>query len=179
MTVADHPRPVTNTSQAVLGATLVNRLSRRYTSAGSFVVIFIAGAVFVAPLLLSFADVGILTITVLTDDYWAAWQERFLSNAATTIIFVPPIIAAARGWRSRRRPRLDRCAVTVPAGSFDAALIRWDYKGSVGPANVKETLYRFIAPRAGMVAMINNRHISAMLIYNDKTKLGKLLEARK
>lgn len=68
--------------------------------------------------------------------------------------------------------------VTVPAGSFDAALIRWVYKGSVGPADIKETLYRFIAPGAGMVAMIDNRHISAMLIYNDKTKLGKLLEAR-
>jgi hypothetical protein len=68
--------------------------------------------------------------------------------------------------------------VTVPAGSYDAALIRWDYEGSVGPADIKETLYRFIAPGAGLVAMIENRHISAMLIYNDKTKLGKLLEAR-
>jgi len=100
---------VTNTSQAVLGATLVNRWSRRYGSAGSFAVIFIAGAVFFAPFLLSFADVGILTLTGLTGDYWAAWQERFLSNAASTIIFVPPILAAARGWRSWRRPRLKRC----------------------------------------------------------------------
>ena len=69
--------------------------------------------------------------------------------------------------------------VTVPAGSFDAELIRWDYKGSVGPASIEQTDYRFIAPHAGMIAMIQNRHISAMLIYNDKTKLGKLLEARK
>jgi hypothetical protein len=68
--------------------------------------------------------------------------------------------------------------VTVPAGSYDAVLIRWDYKGSVGPADIEETLYRFFAPGAGMVAMIENRHISAMLIYNDKTKLGKLLEVR-
>jgi len=104
---------VTNTSQAVLGAALVNRLSRRYSSAGAFVVIFIAGAVFCSPLLLSFADVGILAATGLTGDYWAAWQERFLSNAASTIIFVPPILAAARGWRSWRRPRLDRCAEAV------------------------------------------------------------------
>ena len=100
----------TNTSQAVLGAVLVNRYSRRFDSAGAFVVIFIAGAVFFAPLVLSFADVGILHVTGLIGDYWAAWQERFLSNAASIIIFVPPILAAAREWRSWRRPRLKRCA---------------------------------------------------------------------
>lgn len=69
--------------------------------------------------------------------------------------------------------------VTVPAGSFEAELIRWDYEGSVGPADIEQTDYRFIAPHAGMVAMIQNRHISAMLIYNDKTKLGKLLQSSK
>jgi hypothetical protein len=69
--------------------------------------------------------------------------------------------------------------VKVPAGSFDAVLIKWDYKGSVGPADVEQTDYRFIAPHAGMVAMVQSRHISAMLIYNDKTKLGKLLQSSK
>ena len=103
----------TNTSQAVLGATLVNHFSRRYGSAGSFVVIFIAGAVFFAPFLLSFADVGDPDSSGLTDDYWAAWRERFLSNAASTIIFVPPILATARGWRSWRRPQLKRCAEAI------------------------------------------------------------------
>jgi hypothetical protein len=69
--------------------------------------------------------------------------------------------------------------VTVPAGSFDAQLIKWDYQGEVGPADIKQTDFRFIAPHAGMVAMIQSKHISAMLIYNDKTKLGKLLQASK
>jgi hypothetical protein len=69
--------------------------------------------------------------------------------------------------------------VKVPAGSFDAVLIKWDYRGSVGPADVEQTDYRFIALHAGMVAMIQSRHISAMLIYNDKTKLGKLLQSSK
>ncbi len=69
--------------------------------------------------------------------------------------------------------------VKVPAGSFDAELIRWDYKGEVGPADIKQTDFRFIAPHAGMVAMIQSKHISAMLIYNDKTKLGKLLQTSK
>ena len=69
--------------------------------------------------------------------------------------------------------------LTVPAGSFAAQLIKWEYRGSVGPADIKQTDYRFLAPHAGLVAMIESRHISAMLIYNDKTKLGKLLQANK
>ena len=68
--------------------------------------------------------------------------------------------------------------VKVPAGSFDAVLIKWEFRGSVGPADVEQTDYRFIAPHAGMVAMVQSRHISAMLIYNDKSKLGKLLQSR-
>jgi hypothetical protein len=66
--------------------------------------------------------------------------------------------------------------VKVPAGTYDAALIRWDYSGKVGPATIKDSQYRFLAPKAGMVAMIQIRSISAMLIYNDHTKRGKLLE---
>jgi hypothetical protein len=66
--------------------------------------------------------------------------------------------------------------VTVPAGTYDAALIRWDYSGKVGPASIKDSQYRFLAPKAGMVAMIQIRSISAMLVYDDHTKLGKLLE---
>jgi hypothetical protein len=65
--------------------------------------------------------------------------------------------------------------VTVPAGTYDA-LIKWDYEGKVGPATISDSQYRFLAPGAGMVAMIQIRSISALLIYNDHTKKGKLLE---
>ena len=66
--------------------------------------------------------------------------------------------------------------VTVPAGAYNAVLIKWDYEGEVGPADVKDSQYRFLAPGAGMVAMAQIRSISAMLIYNDHTKRGKLLQ---
>lgn len=66
--------------------------------------------------------------------------------------------------------------VTVPAGAYDAALVKWSYSGKIGPANIKDSQYRFLAKGAGMVAMIQIRSISAMLIYNDHTKRGKLLE---
>ena len=65
--------------------------------------------------------------------------------------------------------------VTVPAGTYDAVLVKWSYSGKIGPANIKDSQYRFLAPNVGMVAMIQIRSISALLIYNDHSKRGKLL----
>jgi len=67
-------------------------------------------------------------------------------------------------------------SVKVPSGTYDAALIRWDYAGEVGPATINDSQYRFLANGAGEVAMIQIRSISALLVYNDHTKCGKLLE---
>jgi hypothetical protein len=68
--------------------------------------------------------------------------------------------------------------VTVPAGTFDADLIKWTYAGKIGPAKIKTAQYRFLAPKAGMVAMIEWRKITALLIYNDSSRRGKLLAAQ-
>jgi hypothetical protein len=65
--------------------------------------------------------------------------------------------------------------VTVPAGTYDAALVKCSYNGKIGPANIKDSQYRFLAPNVGMVAMIQIRSVSALLIYNDHSKRGKLL----
>jgi hypothetical protein len=68
--------------------------------------------------------------------------------------------------------------VTVPAGTFDAALLRWEYKGKVGPATIEDIQARFVAPNVGVVAMANKRDIAAMLVYNDHSKIGKVLQQR-
>jgi hypothetical protein len=68
--------------------------------------------------------------------------------------------------------------VTVPAGTFEAALLRWDYNGEVGPASIEDIQARFVAPDVGMVAMAGKRDIAAMLIYNDHSKVGKVLRQR-
>lgn len=65
--------------------------------------------------------------------------------------------------------------VTVPAGTYHAALIKWDYDGKVGPASIQDTQYRFLAKEAGVVAMVEKKNIAAMLIYHDHTKFGKVL----
>jgi hypothetical protein len=63
--------------------------------------------------------------------------------------------------------------VTVPAGSYDAALLRWVYDGSVGPASVKDTQYRLIAKDVGIVASIEKKKISALLLYHDNSNTGR------
>ncbi len=65
--------------------------------------------------------------------------------------------------------------VTVPAGTYEAALLRWDYNGEVGPASVEDTQYRFLVEGVGVIAMIEKKNISAMLIYHDHAKFGKVL----
>jgi hypothetical protein len=66
--------------------------------------------------------------------------------------------------------------VTVPAGNYDAALLRWDYEGSVGPASVSDTQYRFVAKDIGIVASIEKKKISALLLYHDNSNTGRVLE---
>jgi hypothetical protein len=68
--------------------------------------------------------------------------------------------------------------VTVPAGTFDAALLLWDYKGRIGPATIDDVQARLIARDVGMVAAAEKRDVAAMLIYNDHTKVGKVLQQR-
>lgn len=68
--------------------------------------------------------------------------------------------------------------VTVPAGTFDAALLRWHYKGKIGPATIDDIQARFVAKDAGMVAAAEKLDVAAMLIYNDNTKVGKVLQQK-
>ena len=94
-------------------------------------------------------------------------------------------------WSRRARPSVSHSGslgltysyigaykVTVPAGTYDAALIKWTYNGSVGPANIEDTQYRFLAEDVGVVASVDKKDISAMLIYNDHSKYGKVLVSR-
>jgi hypothetical protein len=69
--------------------------------------------------------------------------------------------------------------VTVPAGTFETVLFKWEYDGKVGPASVKDTQYWFFGRDIGPVAMIEETSVSAMLIYNDHTKFAHVLVERR
>ena len=68
--------------------------------------------------------------------------------------------------------------VTVPAGTYDAALLKWDYEGKIGPASINDVQYRLVADGVGMVASIDKLSVHAMLIYNKNTKMGKVLVSK-
>jgi hypothetical protein len=72
---------------------------------------------------------------------------------------------------------LGRYQVTVPAGTYSAALIKWQYNGEVGPATVADVEYRFFADGVGPVAAIDKQSVSAFLVYNKDTKFGKVLSS--
>lgn len=68
--------------------------------------------------------------------------------------------------------------VTVPAGTFDAILIRFACRGKVGPADVVYTAWYFFAKDVGLVAMVNLEDVSAFWIYHVDTTTGKVLAAK-
>lgn len=65
--------------------------------------------------------------------------------------------------------------VTVPAGSYDAVLLKWKYTGKIGPAKVDDVQYRLLAEGVGTVAEVEKKKVSAMLVYNEESKAGKVL----
>ena len=65
--------------------------------------------------------------------------------------------------------------VTVPAGTYQAILIRLKYEGKVGPAHTKDTAYYFFAPQVGVVAMISQEDVEAFWIIHIDSKMGKVL----
>ncbi|WP_045224478.1 hypothetical protein [Methyloterricola oryzae] len=65
--------------------------------------------------------------------------------------------------------------VAVPAGSFDAVLVRSIFKGRIGPATVADTQYRFFAKGVGMVATVERRDVTALVLYHAQTDISRLL----
>lgn len=70
---------------------------------------------------------------------------------------------------------LGRYRVSVPAGTYPAAVVKLAYAGQVGPASVSDTEYWFFADNVGPVAIVDKQRVSALLVYNEKTKNGRVL----
>jgi len=65
--------------------------------------------------------------------------------------------------------------VTVPAGTYQAVLMRLRCEGKVGPAHTTDTAYYFFAPQVGVVAMMSQEDVEAFWIIHIDSKMGKVL----
>jgi len=65
--------------------------------------------------------------------------------------------------------------LSVPAGTFDTVLTKSTFSGKVGPAKVEDIQYRFFAQKAGLVATVENRQVSALLVYQSNKSIAKVL----
>jgi hypothetical protein len=68
--------------------------------------------------------------------------------------------------------------VKVPAGTYEAILLRLKCVGKVGPAQTKDAAYYFFAPGAGVVAMISQEDATAFWIIHIDTSSGKVLSTK-
>ena len=67
--------------------------------------------------------------------------------------------------------------VTTPAGTWPAILLHSRSKIHIGPAKVDDSKYEFYAKGVGKIAEIESTRISALFIYNSKTRVAKLLRS--
>jgi len=65
--------------------------------------------------------------------------------------------------------------VAVPAGTYQAILVRLSYEGKVGPAHTTDTAYYLFAPQVGVVAMVTQENVVAFWIIHIDSKSGKVL----
>jgi len=65
--------------------------------------------------------------------------------------------------------------VKVPAGTFEAILMKFDVTIHVGPADVEDVQYTFLAKGVGKVAELEALRVSAALIYHSHDKTAKVL----
>jgi len=120
----DWPAPLvlalfaTNCSEALIAAVFIRRFSDEPARFDTLrrVVIFIVGAVLLAPFLSSFLDAAAVA-AFLGESYWVVWRTRFPSNVLTELTLVPAIVMLVTAWPAwiRRAPRRRRVEAAILA----------------------------------------------------------------
>jgi len=138
----------TNCSEALMAAVCVRRFSdapERFDTLRR-VVVFVLGAVFVAPFASSFADAAAVT-GLMSEPYWRVWRTRLFSNVLTELTLVPAILtvvtARSSWWQDRRLRR--RIETALLALSFLAVGIGILTRPAYGPATIPGSPYTLLA----------------------------------
>lgn len=104
-------------------------------------------------------------------------EERKLRMAVRVHDLASPSVVTHEGSLDVAHHYLGAYRLNLPAGHYDAVLMKSSFSGKVGPARLEDTQYRFFALGAGLVASIERRDVSAFLLYNTHMRETKLLAA--
>jgi PAS domain S-box-containing protein len=124
---------VSNVSEAVIGSFFVRHFMAGAPSLDSMrnVVVFICGAVLLAPFLSSFLDAAFVSLIAWGESsYTKLWTTRFVSNMLATLVFVPVVItwAARDGVWSRSADRARRAeGALILAGLLTVSIFVFDW----------------------------------------------------
>lgn len=105
----------------------------------------------------------------------APGQERRIRMAVRVLDADRPGQVTHRGLLTVVYRYVGAYRLALPAGTYDAVLMKSTFSGQVGPAQLEDTQYRFFAPKDGLVATIEHRHVSAFLLYQSDTKVARIL----
>jgi len=96
---------VGNSAEALLAAICILAVNNRnplFASIRGFL-IFLAFGVFLAPLVTSFVDAGVVVATDWGRDYWVLWTTRLFSNMLASLTLVPTIVLLCTSGLPRLR----------------------------------------------------------------------------
>ncbi|MGA2583006.1 MAG: hypothetical protein ABSG31_06990 [Tepidisphaeraceae bacterium] len=102
-------------------------------------------------------------------------QTREIVSNVSVADLSQPDVQTHSGQLNIQFTYLGAYRLRVPAGTFDALLMKSHLTGKVGPATIDDTVYRFLAKNAGPVAVVETNDVSAVLIYHEATRIGKVL----
>jgi hypothetical protein len=127
-------------------------------------------------------DEGVISLTSPTSPFMLKGMKpgetrRFAQKISVNYLDDP----TRRDWGGRLNANFTYVGtyqVTVPAGTFEAILLRSAYRGKVGPADVVYTAWYFFARDTGIVAMVTLEDISAFWIYHSDSTTGKVLAVK-
>lgn len=105
----------------------------------------------------------------------APGETRQFSSSISVSDLSQPDVETHSGRLNIEFTYLGAYRLHVPAGTIDSVLFKTHLTGKVGPASVDDIIYRFFAKNNGPVAVVETNDVSAMLVYHERTRVGKVL----
>ncbi len=122
---------------------------------------------------------GVVVVTTPPNPFLLSGMQpgdsRTFSQSVAVNYLDDPTSRDYSGTLSAKYTYVGTYQVTVPAGSFQAILVRLSYDGKVGPAHTTDTAYYLFAPQVGVVAMVTQESVVAFWIIHIDSKSGKVL----